>query len=117
MKCPCYWGRGYRFLCPQSWWLRLGGGKPSPYLASEVEEEIRAMDFTGLREVIERERADGCTEDDCGPLALAIALLEPYVLANSPEYVASMREADEELARGETTSLKDFIKEEWGEDV
>jgi len=38
--------------------------------------------------------------------------LEDWVLANAPEYVQSMAEADEELAEGRTTSLADLLDDE-----
>lgn len=35
--------------------------------------------------------------------------LEDYVLANAPEFVTSMREADEDLAAGRTVSLDELL--------
>ena len=38
--------------------------------------------------------------------------LEDWILANAPEFVANMREADAEVARGERgMSLDDFVKQ------
>ncbi len=35
--------------------------------------------------------------------------LEDYVLANAPEFVTSLREADEDLAAGRTVSLDELL--------
>jgi prevent-host-death family protein len=37
--------------------------------------------------------------------------LESFILANAPEFVASMREADAALAAGETVSLSEYLIE------
>lgn len=37
--------------------------------------------------------------------------LEDFVLANAPEYVASMDEADEDLVAGQTVSAEDLFEE------
>jgi prevent-host-death family protein len=38
--------------------------------------------------------------------------LEDFILANAPEFVEGMAEADRELAAGETKSLQGFLDEE-----
>lgn len=47
------------------------------------------------------------------PVAVVSALdaddLEDWVLANAPEFVRSLRTADEDLAKGRTISLEDFM--------
>lgn len=47
------------------------------------------------------------------PVAVVTALeaddLEDWVLANAPEFVRSMRKADQDLAAGRTISLEDFL--------
>lgn len=42
-------------------------------------------------------------------------LFEDFVLANAPEFVQGMRQADAELRQGLTTSLEDFERELAGE--
>ena len=50
------------------------------------------------------------------PVAAVVPLnetdLEDWVLATAAEFVASRRQADAELAAGETTSLDEFLAEE-----
>ena len=47
------------------------------------------------------------------PVAAIMAVdeeaLEDFVLANAPEFVKAMREADAELASGETTTLAEYL--------
>ena len=47
------------------------------------------------------------------PIAVVSALdaedLEDWILANAPEFVQSMREADSDIAAGRTISLDDFL--------
>ena len=43
--------------------------------------------------------------------AIAEEDLEDYILANAPEYVDSMREAEEELARGKTRRGEDVFSD------
>ena len=49
------------------------------------------------------------------PVAVVINVedeaFEDYILAHAPEFVEGRREADEELARGETKSLSSYIAE------
>ncbi len=49
------------------------------------------------------------------PVALVTALdpdaLEDWVLANAPEFVRGMRQADEDLAKGRTISLDAYLAE------
>ena len=49
------------------------------------------------------------------PVAVVINVedeaFEDYILAHAPEFVEGRREADEELARGETKSLASFLAE------
>lgn len=49
------------------------------------------------------------------PVAVVINVedeaFEDYILAHAPEFVEGRRQADEELARGETKSLSSFIAE------
>jgi len=49
-------------------------------------------------------------------LPIDAAALEDYVLANAPEYVASMQEADEDGAAGRARSAADVIAEIEAED-
>jgi prevent-host-death family protein len=49
-------------------------------------------------------------------LPIDAAALEDYVLANAPEYVASMLEADEDGAAGRARSAADVIAEIEAED-
>ncbi len=49
-------------------------------------------------------------------LPIDSAALEDYVLANAPEYVASMEEADEDGRTGRTRSAADVIAEIEAED-
>lgn len=49
------------------------------------------------------------------PVSALIAIdpddLEDFVLAHAPEYAASMRDADQDLAAGRSRSLEDVVRE------
>ena len=76
------------------------------HLADHTSRVVRTVEETGKATLITKR---GRPVAVLAPID-ADGLLD-HILANAPEYVASMRQADDELTSGRTRSLSDVLAE------